>query len=89
MAVSRASGEVVSVYPTQVISTFNVATGEEVQTARVIVISTSSGKDVYDAYHEASVFEPAVVDISNLAPGPYTVKVSYGSVSGTKSIEKL
>ncbi len=88
-AVTRASGEVVNVYPTQVTDSFYVATGGEVEEAKITVISSATGKTVYEATHEASIFNPTVVDASNFATGPYTVNVSYGSVSGSKSIVKL
>lgn len=79
--------EPVSVYPNPVTDYVNVGTLEEADTD--IVITSSTGKVVYDASSKVSGVNPARIDMTGCAPGVYTVKVSYGGNEYVHNVVKL
>jgi len=74
-------------YPNPVSTTLNIATGASDQPAS-IKITSATGAVVYDGTVTASAFNPAVIDLSAVAPGVYKVSVSYGSESEEMQIVK-
>ena len=52
-------------------------------------ILSESGAVVFEKSLSASPFSPAVLDLSGLGAGPYSVKVSFGSETLIQNIVKL
>ena len=75
------------IYPTQVTDVLKVAGGSEAET--IIRIYSSTGQLVYEATTTSSAFNPAVVDMSGLAPGIYRVVVIIGGKQTERTIVKL
>lgn len=84
---ARADGEDCLLYPNPVKDVLNIATGLELETAQVRIVS-STGATVFDALMEVSGFEPGQVDLSGCAPGRYSVNVKAGSVQSRQTIVK-
>ena len=75
------------VYPNPVSDYLSVRTMEEMDTR--VMITTSTGATVYDETAPVSVFNPAVIDMRNCAPGQYRVYVSFGGNEYTRTVVKL
>lgn len=75
------------VYPNLVSDYLSVRTMEEMDTR--VMITTSTGATVYDETAPVSVFNPAVIDMRNCAPGQYRVYVSFGGNEYTRTVVKL
>ena len=66
----------------------NIRTGEPQATD--IVIWSLSGNKIYEASSlTVSAFEPAVVDMTDYAPGKYKVKVSFAGNDFERVITKI
>ena len=83
----RESAEAVDLYPNPVKDYLYVRTSETAS-AELKVIS-SLGKTVFDESLSLSPFTPATVDMRKMAAGVYTVQVTYGGETYTKTIVKL
>ena len=83
----RPEEELASAYPNPVTDRLTVATGLNPTTARIRVISPS-GDTVLDKTFNCSAFNPAVVDLGDVAPGRYTLYVEYDGLSYSKTIIK-
>ncbi len=75
------------VYPSQVTDVLRINGGDEAQTS--IIIYSSSGVLVYENVLTTSVFEPAVIDMSGLAPGVYVVKINIDGKETERRVVKL
>lgn len=75
------------VYPTQVTDMLNISGGEEAQTE--ICIYNSTGQLVYEDTVVTDAFNPARIDVSGLAPGVYTVKVTIDGKQTIRTVVKL
>lgn len=74
------------IYPTKVSDYLKVSGGPEADTE--IDIYSSTGKLVISQKTKSSAFEPAVVDVRNLAPGIYSVKVLINKKQTVRNIVK-
>ena len=77
----------ISVYPNPVVDFVNISTLEESDTDIRIVSQT--GKTVYNQTVKASAFAPARIDMSNCAPGVYSVHVKLGETEYKEIITKI
>jgi hypothetical protein len=77
----------ISVYPNPVIDFVNVGTLDEADTK--ITITSQTGKKVYDQTVKASAFEPARIDMSNNAPGIYSITVNLDGKVYKETITKI
>lgn len=75
------------IYPSQVTDILSVNGGDVAQTS--IKIYSSTGGLVYESVLTTSVFEPATIDMSDLAPGVYVVKVNINGVETERRVVKL
>lgn len=85
---SRAEGENISVYPTQVTSTLTIGTGAKTEDTH-IEIYAQSGTLVCSLDTLTSAFKPAEIDMSGMAPGRYHLKVTIAGVTYVKTIVKI
>ena len=77
----------ISVYPNPVVDFVNISTLEESDTEVTIVSQT--GKTIYNETIKASAFAPARIDMSNCAPGVYSVYVKLGETEYKEIITKI
>lgn len=77
----------VETYPTPATTSVTIRTEEAAET-HVRIISTS-GKVVYEETKVFSAFDPLTVNLSGLAPGRYSVIISYGGKTYRKTIVKV
>ena len=75
------------VYPSQVTDVLNISGGQEAQT--YICIYNSTGQLVYEDTVVTDAFNPARIDVSGLAPGVYTVKVTIDGKQTIRTVVKL
>lgn len=75
------------VYPSQVTDVLNISGGEQAQTE--ICIYNSTGQLVYEDTVVTDAFNPARIDVSGLAPGVYTVKVTIDGKQTVRTVVKL
>lgn len=75
------------VYPSQVTDVLNICGGAPAETH--IEIYSATGMRVFEDTLVTSTFEPAQIDLSSVAPGVYTVKVTIDGVTTTRTIVKL
>ena len=75
------------VYPNPVKDVMYVAT--ETEGNADISIVTSSGKRVFEQSSQSSLFNPAKLDLSALAPGVYAVIVRTGGKEFKETVVKL
>jgi hypothetical protein len=54
-----------------------------------VTLYSVTGSKVLSADFSASVFLPAVLDISSLAPGKYTALLEYGGTSWRETVVKI
>ena len=74
-------------YPSPVTDKLVIRTEEAAETHVQIV--GSSGKVVYEETKVFSGFDPLTIDFSGLAPGRYSVTISYGGKTYRKTIVKV
>ena len=75
------------VYPSQVTDVLKISGGESAQT--IISIYNSTGQLVYEETVVTDAFNPAKIDMSGLAPGVYTVKVTIDGKQTVRTVVKL
>lgn len=78
----------ISVFPTQVETLLYVGAGESESSIRLRIVS-QGGVVVYEGTVSGSVFTPASIDLSKLAPGVYAVDAETQGQKAVKSIVKL
>lgn len=83
----RDESVLVDVYPNPVVNFLNVRTGEEVN-ANISIIG-GNGATVFDKNLDVSPFEPAMIDMSKMGGGSYTVNVAYAGNKFKINIVKL
>lgn len=83
----RNSSKAVDVYPNPVKDIMYVATENEGTAG--IALFTSTGKRVMETTSESSLFNPAKLDLSGLAPGIYAVHIKTGGMEFKESVVKL
>lgn len=83
------TGEVVVLpYPNPVTDYLYIATKEaSAQSMKVRIVSATGGL-VYEGTMTGNAFEPAVIDLRNLAPGIYSVTITYGGKDYTQTVVK-
>ena len=54
-----------------------------------VTLYSGTGSKVLSAEFSAGVFQPAVLDISGLAPGKYTALLEYGGTSWRETVVKI
>lgn len=74
------------IYPNPVTDFLNVRPGTETQVSAALY--SHSGAKVYAGEATAGPFNPLVIDVQELAPGTYTLRVDYGGKQQTKNIVK-
>lgn len=74
------------VYPNPVSNTLYVRPAEPAQTQ--VTLYSRSGAQVRSAEAQAGPFSPLALDVHELAPGTYTLRVEYGGKQQTQSIVK-
>lgn len=84
----RPASEQVSVYPTQVRDILYIGTGETESPVTIRIISQQNGTVVLETTCSASVFYPAEMSLSGLAPGRYHVSVFFDGQTYSKNIVK-
>ncbi|MBR5019234.1 MAG: S8 family serine peptidase [Bacteroidales bacterium] len=85
---ARDGSKPVDIYPTTVTDgKLYIRTATE-QSVNALVIS-ESGTIVLEKKQNASPFSPAILDLSALGGGPYSVEVTFGSETITQNIVKL
>ena len=77
----------VETYPTPVTTSLTIRTEEAAET--LIRIVSASGKVVYEETKVFSAFDPLTVSLAGLAPGRYSVTISYGGKVYRKTIVKV
>lgn len=83
----REDGVFMDAYPNPFTTTLNIRTGtDEVSTH--VKITSSTGSVAYDETSTFSAFNPLVIDTSDLAPGTYSLEVSYGGGTYNQKIIK-
>lgn len=85
--VVKDTSDPVSVYPNPVKDYLNVSTMKPARTR--VEIRNGSGKSVYDKTSEISAVDPLKVDMRSMAPGAYSVKVSFDGKEYVRNIVKL
>ena len=83
----REPGIEMQVYPTTVTTTLHIATGEDPESAE-IKIASQTGAVFYEETLTCSAFEPTEINMSNAAPGKYTVSVTFGGKEHKQTIVK-
>ena len=83
----RDSNVAMEAYPNPVVDKLNIRTGEEMAETSV-KITSAVGAVVYDGSSSFSAFEPLSVDLSFVAPGKYSLEVTYGGKTYTQKIIK-
>ncbi len=74
-------------YPNPVKDVLNIATGAELADVHVRIVSMTGGT-VFDGTLRASAFEPAVIDLSDCAPGRYSATIKIDSKEYKQTIVK-
>ncbi len=85
--VVRSGEDAVILYPNPCQDYLYVSTLDEDDT--YIRINSSTGTTVYEATVKASAFDPAYIDMSSLAPGRYSVYVSFSGTEDTQTVVKI
>ncbi len=79
---------VVQSYPNPVTTSLYI-TGPDATPAKMdVTILSATGGKVYEATVQASAFEPATIDLSGVAPGVYTLIVTYSGKEYKQTIVK-
>ncbi len=88
-SVCRDNSQEVDMYPSPVKDILNIRMGKEVSGEIQIDIINSRGIKVFSAKRVISPTSPAVVDMSKMSAGSYSVTITYGNIKLTRSISKL
>lgn len=79
---------VVQSYPNPVTSSLYITSPEATPVSLDVTILSATGGNVYEDTVQASAFDPAVIDVSGLAPGIYTVIITYKGVVYKQTVVK-
>lgn len=85
---ARDDSNPVDLYPNPVGDRLNIRMGQNVEGTIGVRIFTSAGTEAYSGYVHISPYEPAVIQVGNLARGPYIVEVSWRGAVYRDSIVK-
>ena len=83
----RSADSEADIYPSQVTDVLKISGGAQAQT--YISIYNSTGQLVYEETVVTDAFNPAKIDMSGLAPGVYTVKVTIDGKQTVRTVVKL
>jgi len=84
----RTSGILVSAYPSPVTDILYISNNEiDAHSMEVKILSTTGGV-VYTGTVSGSAFEPATLDVSGLAPGIYTVIITFNGTEYKQTVVK-
>jgi len=83
----RPLGAEMSVYPNPVSTTLYVTAGEEDESTEIRIVSLT-GSTVYKETKMVGAFNPATIDMSDVAPGRYTVIAKWGGKEHTQQVVK-
>ena len=84
----RTSGLLVSAYPSPASDVLYISNNELQPHSMEVKILASTGGTVLETTVSGSAFEPAQVDISSLAPGVYTVVITYNGNDYKQTVVK-
>ena len=84
----RTSGVLVSAYPSPVTDVLYITNNEVQAHSMDVKIMASTGGIVLSETVSGSAFEPASVDVSGLAPGIYTVMISFNGTDYKQTVVK-
>ena len=79
---------VVQSYPNPVTSSLYITGPNATPVSMVVTLLSATGGKVYEATVQASAFDPATVDVSGIAPGIYTLIVTYSGNEYKQTIVK-
>jgi len=87
-ALVRTSGAEIVAYPNPVVDMLYISNDEKVSTDMMVSLFSSSGAKIYEGTTKASAFDPAVIDMTNCAPGRYSASITVGEKSYKQTIVK-
>ena len=85
----RTSSKSMDVYPVPASTEVNFWPDSLVEQPLKVTLFSATGSKVLSADFSASVFLPAVLDITSLAPGKYTAILEYGGISWRETAVKI
>ena len=88
MVAIRTSGVLVSAYPSPVTDVLYISNNEVQAHSMDVKILSSTGGVVLTATVSGSAFEPATLDVSGLAPGIYTVMITFNGTEYKQTVVK-
>lgn len=81
------NSDMVDTYPNPVTTILYVRTGES-EVPTTVKLSSSTGSEVYNATSTFSAFSPLAIDMSDCAPGIYSLQVTLNGNTYTKTVVK-
>ena len=84
----RTSGILVSAYPNPVTDYLYISNNEVQPRSMDVTLTASTGGVVYSATLSGSAFEPAVLDMTSMAPGIYTLIVTFNGEEYKQTVVK-
>ena len=84
----RTGDEEISAYPNPVVDNLYLTNRELNTQSMVLRLVNATGGLVYEGTVNGSAFEPAVVDLSGLAPGVYSATISLGGKEYKQTVVK-
>ena len=84
----RTGSEEVSAYPNPVVDRLFITNREHDTQSMSVRLLSATGAPVFEETVSGSAFEPAVVDLSGLAPGVYSATITFGSKEYKQTIVK-
>lgn len=84
----RTGDEVISAYPNPVVDNLYLTNRELNSQSMVLRLVSATGGLAYEGTVNGSAFEPAVVDLSGLAPGVYSATITMGGNSYKQTVVK-
>lgn len=86
---SRLQSQDADLYPNPVVDVLNIRMGEDVSGTIRVDITNSKGIKVFGTQVNISPAAPAVIDMSKMAAGGYTVTITHGEKKITRNISKI
>ena len=84
----RSADVVIVSYPNPVTSVLSITNPENTPVSMDVKLLSATGGKVYEGTVQASAFEPATIDLSGVAPGVYTLIVTYSGKEYKQTIVK-